>query len=166
MLPLMASAEESANDGAPRKGAPAATRLTPRHHSRTSAVVTGRSEGSCDTRLLVSPPRAQASLSPGPPPTSRAAISNDATRLGSHKKDGLLTTQDNACFVHKRLVVVVVRTLCICDVSVHATQQMHLIRVAERLGASSWRGRHPFTALMAGVNLAVYLCTRLQKDAS
>ena len=28
---------------------------------------------------------------------------------------------------------------------------MHLIRVAEHLGASSRRPRHPFTALMAGV---------------
>ena len=50
------------------------------------------------------------------------------------------------------VVVVVVRTLCICDVSVHATQMMHLFRVAERLGASSRRPRHPFPALMAGVN--------------
>ena len=29
---------------------------------------------------------------------------------------------------------------------------MHLIQVAERLGASSRRPRHPFPALMAGVN--------------
>ena len=29
---------------------------------------------------------------------------------------------------------------------------MQLIRVAEHLGASSRRPRHPFTALMAGVN--------------
>ena len=36
--------------------------LTPRHHSRTSAVVTGRCEGSRDAQLLVSPPRALASL--------------------------------------------------------------------------------------------------------
>ena len=32
--------------------------------------------------------------------------------------------------------------------------------VAEHLGASSRRPRHPFTALMAGEPLAVYLCTR------
>ena len=32
------------------------------------------------------------------------------------------------------------------------TMTMQLIRVAERLGASSWRPRHPFPALMAGVN--------------
>ena len=31
-------------------------------------------------------------------------------------------------------------------------QRMHLIWVSERLGASSRRPRHPFTALMAGVN--------------
>ena len=34
-------------------------------------------------------------------------------------------------------VVVVVRTLCICDVSVHATQQMHQIWVAEHLGVKT-----------------------------
>ena len=43
-------------------------------------------------------------------------------------------------------MVVVVRTLCFCDVSVHARQRMQLIRVAERLGASSRRPRHPFPA--------------------
>ena len=32
-------------------------------------------------------------------------------------------------------------------------------KVAEHLGASSQRPRHPFTALMAGVNPAVCLCT-------
>ena len=32
--------------------------------------------------------------------------------------------------------------------------------VAEHLGASSRRPCHPFPALMAGVNPAVYLCTR------
>ena len=32
--------------------------------------------------------------------------------------------------------------------------------VAEHLGASSRRPRHPFPALMAGEPLAVYLCTR------
>ena len=42
-------------------------------------------------------------------------------------------------------VVVVVRTRCHCT-------RMHLIRVAERLGASSRRPRHPFPAQMAGVN--------------
>ena len=43
---------------------------------------------------------------------------------------------------------------------------MQLIRVAEHMGASSRRPRHPFPALMAGVNLAVHLCTRRYKDAS
>ena len=38
-----------------------------------------------------------------------------------------------------------------------------LIRVAEHLGASSRRPRHPFPALMAGEPLAVYLCTRPKK---
>ena len=36
--------------------------------------------------------------------------------------------------------------------------------VAEHLGASSRRPRHPFPALMAGEPLAVYLCTRPKKD--
>ena len=40
---------------------------------------------------------------------------------------------------------------------------MQLIRVAEHLGASSRRPRHPFPALMAGEPLAVYLCTRPKK---
>ena len=87
--------------------------LTPRHHSRTSAVVTGRREGSCDAQLLVSPPRALASL-PSPAGTGCAAGSsdacshhNEATRLGSHRK-GLLTTQDNACLCKTPVVVVVV----------------------------------------------------------
>ena len=35
--------------------------------------------------------------------------------------------------------------------------------VAEHLGASSRRPRHPFPALMAGVSPAVYLCTRPEK---
>ena len=37
--------------------------------------------------------------------------------------------------------------------------------MAEHLGASSRRPRHPFTALMAGEPLAVYLCTRPKKKA-
>ena len=41
--------------------------------------------------------------------------------------------------------------------------EMQLIRVAEHLGASSRRPRHPFPALMAGEPLAVYLCTRPKK---
>ena len=36
-------------------------------------------------------------------------------------------------------------------VSPYTPMSMHLIRVAERLGASSRRPRHPFPALMAGV---------------
>ena len=36
--------------------------------------------------------------------------------------------------------------------------------VAEHLGASSRRPRHPFPALMAGEPLAVYQCTRPKKD--
>ena len=32
--------------------------------------------------------------------------------------------------------------------------------VAEHLGASSRRPRHPFPALMAGEPMAVYLCTQ------
>ena len=39
-------------------------------------------------------------------------------------------------------------------------RMMQLIRVADHLGASSRRPRHPFPALMAGEPLAVYLCTR------
>ena len=57
-------------------------------------------------------------------------------------------------------MVVVVRTLCFCDVSVHARQRMQLIRVAERLGASSRRPRHPFPALMAGVKLWPCACAQ------
>ena len=37
--------------------------------------------------------------------------------------------------------------------------------VAEYLGASSRRPRHPFPALMAGEPLAVYLCTRPKKTS-
>ena len=51
--------------------------LTPRHHSRTSAVVTGCCEGSCDAQLTVSPPRPLASL-PSPAGTGCAAGSSDA----------------------------------------------------------------------------------------
>ena len=35
---------------------------------------------------------------------------------------------------------------------IHDDAHMQLLRVAERLGASSRRPRHPFPALMAGVN--------------
>ena len=42
-------------------------------------------------------------------------------------------------------------------------RMMQLFRVAEHLGASSRRRRHPFPALMAGEPLAVYLCTRPKK---
>ena len=64
------------------------------------------------------------------------------------------------------------RWLCVCVVvcvvqMIHDTaslswrvRMMQLIRVAEHLGASSRRPRHPFPALMAGEPLAVYLCTR------
>ena len=45
-------------------------------------------------------------------------------------------------------------------------RMMHLIRVAEHLGASSRRPRHPFPALMTGEPLAVYLCTRPKKPRS
>ena len=62
------------------------------------------------------------------------------------------------------MVVVVVWTSCLCDVSVHATQLMHLIREAERLGASSRRPCHPFPALMAGANPGrVPACAALKK---
>ena len=47
--------------------------VTPRHHSRTSAVVTGRGEGSCDAQLLVSPPRALALV---PPPLGGTSASD------------------------------------------------------------------------------------------
>ena len=52
-------------------------------------------------------------------------------------------TCDTCLTLHVVVVVVVVRTFCSCDVSVHATKRVHLIRVAERLGASSRRPRHP-----------------------
>ena len=45
-------------------------------------------------------------------------------------------------------------------------REKQLIRVAEHLGASSRRPRHPFSALMAGEPLAVYLCTRPKKSPS
>ena len=45
-------------------------------------------------------------------------------------------------------------------VSVQGHAYVQLIWVAEHLGASSQRLRHPFPALMAGVSPAVYLCTR------
>ena len=54
----------------------------------------------------------------------------------------------------------VVRTCGLTCVFVHTYQQLHLIRVAEHLGSSSRRPRHPFPALMAGEPQAVYLCTR------
>ena len=48
------------------------------------------------------------------------------------------------------------------DTACHSrrVRMMQLIRVAEHLGASSRRPRHPFPALMAGEPLVVYLCTR------
>ena len=49
-------------------------------------------------------------------------------------------------------VVVVVRTLCICDVSVHTTQQMHQIRVAERLGVRLPASPPPLPRPDVGVN--------------
>ena len=48
------------------------------------------------------------------------------------------------------VVVVVVRTRSLICVFVHTYQQLHLIWVAEHLGASSRRPRHSFPALMAG----------------
>ena len=44
--------------------------------------------------------------------------------------------------------------MCFTSVSVHSRARMHLIRMAERLGASSRRPRHPFPAVMAGATLA------------
>ena len=74
--------------------------LTPRHHSRTSAVVTGCCEGSCDAQLLVSPQRALASL----PSRTRCARQLRRVQPSTQKlpawvctKNGLLTTQGNAC---------------------------------------------------------------------
>ena len=130
--------------------------LTPRHHSRTSAVVTGRCEGSCDAQLLMSPPRALASL-PAPAGTGCAAGSSDACShhqrgypLGFAQKNGLLTTQGNACLcktpgggggvcgggeegrgrgVCVVVVVMVVRTeFCTCT-SVHTRTRMQLVKM-------------------------------------
>ena len=56
------------------------------------------------------------------------------------------------CVVWCGGVVVVVRTVCLTYVSVHIRQRDAPNWVAEHLGASSRRPRHPFPALMAGVN--------------
>ena len=55
--------------------------------------------------------------------------------------------------------------LCYTRESVLPRALVHLIRVAEHLGASSRRPRHPFPALMAGVNPGrVPVCTALKKS--
>ena len=59
------------------------------------------------------------------------------------------------------VVVVVVLTVRLTYVSVHIRPQDAPNWVAEHLGASSRRPRHPFPALMA----AVYLCTRPHKTS-
>ena len=58
------------------------------------------------------------------------------------------------------VVVCVVRMINVTACLSRRVRAMQLIRVAEHLGASSRRPRHPFPALMAGEPLAVYLCTR------
>ena len=58
------------------------------------------------------------------------------------------------------VVVVVVQASCMTHVSVDMRQRDAPNWVAEHLGASSRRPRHPFPALMAGEQMAVYLCTR------
>ena len=61
------------------------------------------------------------------------------------------------------VVVVVVRTFVLHEGVCPATRTHAPNWVAEHLGASSRRPRHPFPALMAGVTQAVYLCTRPKK---
>ena len=61
------------------------------------------------------------------------------------------------------LVVLVVQMTNDTACQSRRVREMQLIRVAEHLGASSRRPRHPFSALMAGEPLAVFLCTRPQK---
>ena len=58
------------------------------------------------------------------------------------------------------LVVLVVRMIHNTASLSWRVRMMQLIRVAEHLGASSRRPRHPFHAQMAGEPLAVYLCAR------
>ena len=90
--------------------------LLPRHHlfhDRSSTVMTGRGMGSCDAQLLVSPPRALASLSTTAG-TGCAAVSsacshhNEATRLGSHKKQRSPRDTGQRVIVQNAQVVVVV----------------------------------------------------------
>ena len=56
------------------------------------------------------------------------------------------------CYVALVVVMVVVQMINGNGVSVQARSYVQLIRVAEHLGASSRRPRHPFPALMAFVN--------------
>ena len=109
--------------------------LTPRHHSRTSAVVTGRSEGSCDAQLLVSPPRALASF-PSPAGTGCAAGSSVAGShqhrghpLGFRHEKGRPVRRGNACLCKNTCVVVVV--VVVVRTRFDSRQHMHLIKVAE-----------------------------------
>ena len=65
------------------------------------------------------------------------------------------------------VVVVVVRTMCMTKISVDERQRMHSIGVAEHMGASSRRPRHPFSTLMAEVKPGPCTCVHgLQKKSS
>ena len=70
----------------------------------------------------------------------------------SHRK-ATLVNRNALCVVVVVVVVAVVRTLCLYDVSVHA-KQLHAMNSGDRTPGSqdSRRPRHPFSALMAGVN--------------
>ena len=63
-------------------------------------------------------------------------------------------------------VVVVVRILCLYDVSVQATQHEHPILGARRLGTSPGRLRHPTSALVAGAPSHVLVHRALPKLAA
>ena len=79
----------------------------------------------------------------------RLAAPARATLLSPARGGQDMATQKQT---HVVVVVVVLLTVCLTYVSVHIRPRDAPNWVAERLGASSRRPRHPFPALMAGVN--------------
>ena len=113
--------------------------LAPRYHHNTSAVVTGRGEGSCDAQLLVSPPRRRAA-----PARSAMLMANRWCFTRGYTDKQRLSGNDCVVVAVAVVVVVVVRTGCMTNVFVDKRQRLHLI-----VGTVSLWTR----------TRAVYLCT-------
>ena len=123
-----------------------------------------RSQDRRDRLLLVPQPRAQSSLS-ATAGTPCAAVSSVASIHGPpawvRPTRGYTKERGNAtCSNFVVVVVVVVWTCCLYDVSVHATQLL----AVNSGGRTPWsqdsrRPCHPFPALMAGSTLALCLYT-------